>query len=169
MNSSFFLILFTCGFPVFHERSTPRFFFFFGLLCCRMPVPFTSCLIQYSTPVYTLALSDIRQNNAMRIMLCFPPYVIISGSISVLNAMSFKALRRSRDAKASAISTPISTIPLISKPPSAKTFTPQKVIRAIDNRRATAPQELSFSKGDFFYVTRELVLQVRLHQMQSIA
>ncbi|KAF9506593.1 hypothetical protein BS47DRAFT_1352610 [Hydnum rufescens UP504] len=73
--------------------------------------------------------------------------------------MSFKALRRSRDAKASVISTPISASPLISKPPSAKTFTPQKVIRAIDNRRATAPQELSFSKGDFFYVTRELDLQ----------
>lgn len=73
--------------------------------------------------------------------------------------MSFKALRRSRDAKGAAhISTPLTGNPILSRPASAKTFTPQKVIRAVDNRRATAPQELSFSKGDFFYVIKEVQL-----------
>ncbi|KAF8324463.1 uncharacterized protein EI90DRAFT_3129928 [Cantharellus anzutake] len=72
--------------------------------------------------------------------------------------MSFKALRRSRDAKASAISPPVSANPLLSRPPSAKTFTPKKVIRAIDSRRTTNPQELSFSAGDFFYVVSEIQL-----------
>lgn len=45
-------------------------------------------------------------------------------------------------------------IPTISKPPSA-ILPPQKVIRALFNYRSQAPQELSFSKGDFFYVLRD--------------
>lgn len=78
--------------------------------------------------------------------------------------MSFKALRRSRDAKATAsISTPLSAnggaTTMLSKPASAKSFIPNKVIRAIDSRRAAAPQELSFSKGDFFYVTKDVDFQ----------
>lgn len=72
--------------------------------------------------------------------------------------MSFKALRRSRDSKASAISPPLSANPVLSRPPSAKTFTPKKVIRAIDSRKTAHPQELSFSAGDFFYVVKELRL-----------
>lgn len=43
---------------------------------------------------------------------------------------------------------------MISKPPSA-ILPPQKVIRALFNYRSQAPQELSFSKGDFFYVLRD--------------
>lgn len=72
--------------------------------------------------------------------------------------MSF--LRRSRDAKAANISTPLTNgNAILSKPTSAKNFIPDKVIRAIEPRRAQAPQELSFSKGDFFFVTRELEYQ----------
>ncbi|KAF8312809.1 hypothetical protein DL93DRAFT_1223265 [Clavulina sp. PMI_390] len=66
-------------------------------------------------------------------------------------------LRRSRDAKAqSATGVAPNGGGLVSKPQSAKNFVPSKVIRAVENRRATAPQELSFNKGDFFYVTREV-------------
>ncbi|KZV73564.1 hypothetical protein PENSPDRAFT_552279, partial [Peniophora sp. CONT] len=43
----------------------------------------------------------------------------------------------------------------ISKP-SAALVPPQKVIRASGAYRSTAPQELSFQKGDFFYVVREI-------------
>ncbi|KAI0034415.1 hypothetical protein K488DRAFT_17084, partial [Vararia minispora EC-137] len=43
----------------------------------------------------------------------------------------------------------------ISKP-SSSIAPPQKVIRATAPYRSTAPQELSFSKGDFFYVIKEI-------------
>lgn len=84
---------------------------------------------------------------------------------SSLSLMSFKALRRSRDAKGQrpiSASTPLSTPngpAMLSKPMSAKSFVPDKVIRAVESRRATAPQELSFSKGDFFYVTKDVDLR----------
>jgi len=42
-------------------------------------------------------------------------------------------------------------LPALSKPPSA-ILPPQKVIRALNSHRSQAPQELSFQKGDFFYV-----------------
>lgn len=45
-------------------------------------------------------------------------------------------------------------LPAVSKPPTA-ILPPQKVIRALQPYRSTAPQELSFKKGDFFYVLRD--------------
>lgn len=48
------------------------------------------------------------------------------------------------------------SLPTLSKPVSAAT-PPKKVIRALNSYRPTAPQELSFVKGDFFYVIREVV------------
>ncbi|KAG8833723.1 bud emergence protein 1, partial [Serendipita sp. 399] len=47
------------------------------------------------------------------------------------------------------------TLPTLSKPVSA-TVPPKKVIRALSSYRASAPQELSFTKGDFFYVIRDV-------------
>ena len=48
------------------------------------------------------------------------------------------------------------TLPTLSKPVSA-VVPPKKVIRALAGHRPTAPQELSFAKGDFFYVIRDVV------------
>ncbi|KAI6004143.1 hypothetical protein EDD15DRAFT_2156792 [Pisolithus albus] len=66
-----------------------------------------------------------------------------------------KSLRKSfngnKDAHRLQISTPL-PLPSISKPLSAS-LPPQKVIRAINSFRPTAPTQLPFSKGDFFYVT----------------
>lgn len=39
--------------------------------------------------------------------------------------------------------------------PSEKVAPPQKVIKALNSHRSTNPQELSYSKGDFWYVTGE--------------
>ena len=69
-----------------------------------------------------------------------------------------KSLRKSlnanggKDSIRSHISTPL---PPVSKPPSA-ILPPQKVIRALSNYRPQAPQELSFQKGDFFHVLRDV-------------
>jgi bud emergence protein 1 len=52
------------------------------------------------------------------------------------------------------ISTPV-PLPSVSKPPSA-ILPPQKVIRALSSHRSQAPQELSFVKGDFFYVLKDI-------------
>jgi bud emergence protein 1 len=52
------------------------------------------------------------------------------------------------------ISTPV-PLPSVSKPPSA-ILPPQKVIRALSSHRSQAPQELSFVKGDFFYVLKDV-------------
>jgi bud emergence protein 1 len=52
------------------------------------------------------------------------------------------------------ISTPL-PLPPVSKPPSS-VLPPQKVIRALSPYRSQAPQELSFQKGDFFYVLRDV-------------
>ncbi|KLO16366.1 hypothetical protein SCHPADRAFT_995189 [Schizopora paradoxa] len=63
-------------------------------------------------------------------------------------------LRRSvqnRDTQ-SHISTPITTI----SRPTPSTQPPTKVIRALEDYRSQAPQELSFQKGDFFHVVREV-------------
>lgn len=48
------------------------------------------------------------------------------------------------------------TLPTLSKPVSA-VVPPKKVIRALSAYRAGAPQELSFAKGDFFYVIRDVI------------
>lgn len=39
--------------------------------------------------------------------------------------------------------------------PATKVAPPQKVIRALESHRSTNPQELSYQKGDFWYVTSE--------------
>lgn len=52
------------------------------------------------------------------------------------------------------ISTPL-PLPALAKPPSAIS-PPQKVIRALSAYRSQAPQELSFQKGDFFYVLKDV-------------
>lgn len=73
-----------------------------------------------------------------------------------------KSLRRSFNQKDShgshghlPISAPLASLPPISRP-IEKTQPPKKVIRATDNYRSRAPQELGFSKGDFFHVTKEI-------------
>ncbi|KAH9482475.1 Protein scd2/ral3 [Psilocybe cubensis] len=70
-----------------------------------------------------------------------------------------KSLRKSlNSARESAsrpqISTPV-PLPAVSKPPSA-ILPPQKVIRALSSYRSQAPQELSFVKGDFFHVLKDV-------------
>lgn len=52
------------------------------------------------------------------------------------------------------ISTPLS-LPPVSKPPSALQ-PPTRVIKAVQSYRSQAPQELSFVKGDFFHVVRDV-------------
>jgi bud emergence protein 1 len=59
-----------------------------------------------------------------------------------------KSLNGAKDPAKLQISTPL---PPVSKPPSA-ILPPQKVIRALNTHRSLVPQELSFAKGDFFYV-----------------
>ncbi|KAJ3743392.1 scd2/ral3 [Lentinula detonsa] len=63
-----------------------------------------------------------------------------------------KSLNGNKDSLRNQISTPL---PSVSKPASAVT-PPQKVIRATADYRPQAPQELSFKKGDFFYVLRDV-------------
>lgn len=53
------------------------------------------------------------------------------------------------------ISSPVSPLPPLSKPIAA-TQPPKKVIRALQSHRASAPQELSFEKGDFFHVVNDV-------------
>ncbi|PPQ75530.1 hypothetical protein CVT26_012520 [Gymnopilus dilepis] len=69
-----------------------------------------------------------------------------------------KSLRKSLNSNRESSSRPqISTpvpLPSVSKPPSA-ILPPQKVIRALSAYRSQAPQELSFGKGDFFYVLKD--------------
>jgi bud emergence protein 1 len=68
-----------------------------------------------------------------------------------------KSLRRSLN-KEHTTSPPISTpifIPPLSKPPAA-TSPPQKVIKALKSYQSAAPQQLSFDKGDFFYVGKTI-------------
>lgn len=64
-----------------------------------------------------------------------------------------KSLRRSLNKDTQNISTPIQ-LPSLGKPVPA-TAPPQKVIRALHAYRSKGPQELSFSKGDFFYVVKD--------------
>lgn len=63
-----------------------------------------------------------------------------------------KSLNGNKDSLRNHISTPL---PPVSKPATAVT-PPQKVIRATADYRPQAPQELSFKKGDFFYVVRDV-------------
>lgn len=62
-----------------------------------------------------------------------------------------KSLRKSlhRDTHRLQISTPLP----ISKPHPTTSLPPKKVIRALAPHDPNTPQELSFQKGDFFYVT----------------
>ncbi|CAL1702163.1 unnamed protein product [Somion occarium] len=53
------------------------------------------------------------------------------------------------------IPSPSSPLPPLSKPINA-IQPPKKVIKALQSHRATAPQELSFDKGDFFHVVNDV-------------
>ncbi|KAJ3548826.1 hypothetical protein NMY22_g1121 [Coprinellus aureogranulatus] len=64
-----------------------------------------------------------------------------------------KSLNGNKESSKLTISTPL-PIPTLSKPSTA-ILPPQKVIRALNNYEKQAPQELSFSKGDFFYVLKD--------------
>jgi len=68
-----------------------------------------------------------------------------------------KSLRKSLNGNRESSSRPQISVPLpsVSKPPSA-ILPPQKVIRALSSYRSQAPQELSFVKGDFFYVLKDV-------------
>lgn len=62
-----------------------------------------------------------------------------------------KSLNSSKDPP-QRITTPL---PSLSKPPTA-ILPPKKVIRALGSYKSTAPQELSFEKGDFFHVLNDV-------------
>lgn len=69
-----------------------------------------------------------------------------------------KSLRRSLHNRDSATTPPISppvAFPALHRPSSA-VQPPKKVIRALQSYRPNAPQELGFSKGDFFHVVSEM-------------
>ena len=67
-----------------------------------------------------------------------------------------KTLRKSLNGhKDHHISSPVSPLPSLSKPINS-IQPPRKVIRALSSHRATAPQELSFEKGDFFHVINDV-------------
>ncbi|KAK7060193.1 bud emergence protein 1 [Paramarasmius palmivorus] len=65
-----------------------------------------------------------------------------------------KSLNGHKDSVRNHISTPL-PLPSVSKPNTA-VLPPQKVIKATAEYRSQAPQELSFKKGDFFYVIRDV-------------
>lgn len=64
-----------------------------------------------------------------------------------------KSLNGNKESSKLTISTPL-PIPTLSKPSTA-ILPPQKVIRALTNYEKQAAQELSFRKGDFFYVLKD--------------
>lgn len=69
-----------------------------------------------------------------------------------------KSLRKSfnRENSNHTATSPISTpIPAISKPSTA-VIPPKKVIRALANHKSQSATELTFQKGDFFYVIKEV-------------
>lgn len=59
-----------------------------------------------------------------------------------------------KDTNRPTISTPL-PLPTVSKPPTS-ILPPSKVIRAISAYQPQAPQELSFQKGDFFHVVKDV-------------
>ncbi|KAL0580913.1 bud emergence protein 1 [Marasmius crinis-equi] len=65
-----------------------------------------------------------------------------------------KSLNGNKDSVRNQISTPM-PLPAVSKP-GAAILPPQKVIKATAEYRSQAPQELSFKKGDFFYVIKDV-------------
>ncbi|KAJ8086186.1 bud emergence protein 1 [Marasmius tenuissimus] len=65
-----------------------------------------------------------------------------------------KSLNGNKDSVRNNISTPM-PLPAVSKPATA-ILPPQKVIKATADYRPQAPQELSFKKGDFFYVIKDV-------------
>ncbi|KAL0949171.1 hypothetical protein HGRIS_009251 [Hohenbuehelia grisea] len=74
-----------------------------------------------------------------------------------------KSLNSNKDSLRSQISTPL---PSVSKPP-ASILPPQKVIRALSAHKPQAPQELSFQKGDFFYVLRDVDAQGEYYEAHN--
>ena len=66
-----------------------------------------------------------------------------------------KALRKSLNSKDSPQPYISSPLPPVSRP-SNGVAPPQKVIRATSSYRSPTPQQLSFQRGDFFYVSREV-------------
>ena len=74
-------------------------------------------------------------------------------SLSLTMKSLRKSLTNNRESSRPQISTPL-PLPAVSKPPSA-ILPPKKVIRALSSYRSQAPQELSFAKGDFFYVLKD--------------
>ncbi|KAG7096669.1 hypothetical protein E1B28_004083 [Marasmius oreades] len=65
-----------------------------------------------------------------------------------------KSLNGNKDSVRNHISTPM-PLPTVSKP-APGILPPQKVIKATTEYRSQAPQELSFKKGDFFYVIKDI-------------
>lgn len=80
-----------------------------------------------------------------------------SRRLSLSFFISMKALRKSLNNKDSQPQQPYISTPLppVSRP-SAAVAPPQKVIRATSSYRSPTPQQLSFQRGDFFYVIREV-------------
>ena len=69
-----------------------------------------------------------------------------------------KSLRRSLNNNNPGSSFPAPPIPPHANPlarPSERVAPPQKVIKALQSHRSTNPQELSYTQGDFWYVTGE--------------
>ncbi|KAF5369806.1 hypothetical protein D9758_001358 [Tetrapyrgos nigripes] len=66
-----------------------------------------------------------------------------------------KSLNGHKDSLRNQISTPV-PLPAVSRPAATAVTPPQKVIRATADYRPQAPQELSFKKGDFFYVLKDV-------------
>ena len=69
-----------------------------------------------------------------------------------------KSLRRSLNDRSSNSSNPSPATGQFANPigrPSDKVAPPKKVIKALQSHRSTNPQELSYTAGDFWYVTGE--------------
>jgi Variant SH3 domain len=111
-----------------------------------------------SEDVTYCSLAPLAPHPPLAAGLLFPPNLhhdfLRPISLSFL-LVSMKALRKSlntRDSTQPYISTPL---PPVSRPSAAVT-PPQKVIRATSSYRSPTPQQLSFQRGDFFYVIREV-------------
>lgn len=74
-----------------------------------------------------------------------------------------KSLNGNKETFRQPISTPIPTLPKASQ----GVVPPQKVIRALVTHKTAVPQELSFEKGDFFYVTRDLDTQATWYEAHN--
>ncbi|WRT63698.1 uncharacterized protein IL334_000621 [Kwoniella shivajii] len=72
-----------------------------------------------------------------------------------LNDKNQNGNNHSHNNSSSSSSSPMPSPPLPLGRPSQKVAPPQKVIKALESHRSTSPQELSYNKGDFWYVTGE--------------